>query len=186
HCHGRAAFSLIEVVLAMAILVFAFIPIMGALSSSMKGTHKDEKIVQAINLAQTSLNAALQFPFNSLPPQAGTGAGTTASPWVFGGTIQPNFNYATSTLALRLGQIGEFTVELRISDEPVRFVVPQYTAASRSTDVTANPATWNWTNYTTPWMNGIYHKYILTVSWTEPITGMKTYRLATFKARLVQ
>lgn len=182
---NRRAFSLIEIMIAMAIIAFAFMPIIGAMSTSMRGTMKDEKVVQAMNMAQTSLNAALQFPFDALPAYSRSLGGPANGPWSFGGTAQPNFSYATSSLALRLGQIGDFTVDLRIFDEQVTFVVPQYSAASRSVDIASNPANWSWTNYTSPTMQGVYHKYVLTVSWLDQ-NGTKTYRLASFKARLVQ
>ena len=186
--------TLTELVLAMAVLAFTFIPIMGALTTSIKGTMKDERVVQAINLAQTSLNTALQFPFDELASHSRAVLGGPASgPWTFGGTAQPAFQYPVTPgvngLILRLGQVGTFTVDLAITDEPVQFTIQTYSPASRAADTTNDPTTWNWsllTNYPTPAMTGVYHRYVLTVAWQDRQVATKTYCLASFKAKLVE
>jgi len=68
--------TLTEVMLAMALLASAFIPIIGVMGTSIKATDKDDRTIKAVNLCQEKLNRALQFPFTSI--SVGTHGGTTA------------------------------------------------------------------------------------------------------------
>ena len=106
--------TLTEIVLAIVLLALTFIPIMNVLGTTIKGNQKEEKVVKAIHLAQTKLNAAIQFPFNDIPTNNG-GLGT------YGGVA--SWSYATNSnlLVLNLGPEGEFRTSLTIANEPISF-----------------------------------------------------------------
>lgn len=55
--------TLTRLMLAMALLASAFIPIMGVMGTSMKATDKDDRTIRAVNICQEKMNRALQFPF---------------------------------------------------------------------------------------------------------------------------
>ncbi|MBI3038259.1 hypothetical protein HYY75_04280 [bacterium] len=174
--------TLIEIVLAVAILAMAFLPIIGAMGSAMKGGEKDKRIVTAMHMAQSKLNAALQFPFNDIPANKG-GLGT------YGGAAA--WNYATNSgrISLTLGPESGLQSELVITDEPVSFTFQTYDPVQKSANP-GNPAAWGWTPYGPPPLNNVFHKYILTVKWNEktkpPTAPDAEYKLISFKARIVE
>jgi|GEM_PF-1329449 len=188
-----SGFTLTEIVLSIAVLAFAFIPIIGGMGTSLKATTKDERIVQGIHLAQTTLNAALQFPFDEIASWSRSKGSAANGPWTFGGTVQPQFSYPTTpgvgSLALRLGVQGDYTTVLTIYDEPVQFNLMVYSPASRAIDTKNDPTTWNWTsleNYPTPALRGVYQKFVVTVFWSDKQSGQKFYSLVSYKAKLVE
>ena len=56
--------TLVEILLACILMACAFIPIMGAMSSSFKITEKDKSTQIGIEICQRKINQVLKFPFH--------------------------------------------------------------------------------------------------------------------------
>lgn len=170
--------TLTEIVLAIVLLALTFLPIMNVLGTTIKGNQKEEKLLKAIHLAQTKLNAAIQFPFNDIPANKG-GLGT------YGGATAWNYATNSNRLTLVLGPEDGFQTALSIANESISFSHQIYDPMLK----TANPNTpsaWNWQNYTSPSYSGILHRYTLVVRWTDRVANDRFYSLITYKAKLVQ
>ncbi|HEY9068899.1 MAG TPA: prepilin-type N-terminal cleavage/methylation domain-containing protein [Candidatus Ozemobacteraceae bacterium] len=166
----RRGVTLTEIMIAMFIIAISFMPIMGALGTSVKATVKEDTVVRAMNLCQEKLNTSLQFPFAFFVPFLGTPIDAPI---------------ATPGISLPLGpetiEGVTYTSVLTVTDRPGTFRVPV-----RNLDVgnPADPKTWTFTNRNIAY-NGLVHTYSLTVSWinkgeTEP----RFYTLVTFRADL--
>ncbi|OIP26070.1 hypothetical protein AUK22_07280 [bacterium CG2_30_54_10] len=191
---GKIGFTLTEIVMAVAILALSFLPIIGVMGSSIKGTQKDEEVIKAVHLGQSLMNTAIQFPFNELVSKKGVGPGPA---WSFGGLTSFTYTTTSGNLTLELGPMNEgrfkFNSELVISDVPVQFQVPLYNPSAKASDTSpANPAkpdpsNWGWqppiSLPKTP-LSGVYHRYLLTVRWADPLHGSHFYSLVSFKAKL--
>ncbi|HAE38427.1 MAG TPA: hypothetical protein DCG57_07285 [Candidatus Riflebacteria bacterium] len=186
----RHGITLTEIMLALFILSAAFIPIIAVMSTGVRGTQKDETILRGVQLAQKTLNTALQLPFGDLVANRG-GAG--AGPWVFGAAGQ-EFNYATASTNLRLGKVLEGTLEytlvLEISDIPFNFSLSVHNPMARNIASTT-PAGWGWqAGVRVPRVGdqtGLFNRYVLTATWFDrglSDGSQKTYRLVSYKARL--
>ncbi len=182
--------TLTEIMLALFILSAAFLPIMGVMSTGIRGTQKDEAILRGVQLAQQTLNTALQLPFGDLVANRGGGGN---GPWSFG-VAGSEFSYATGSLNLRLGKIlegtREYTLTLEIRDEPFVFNLSVHNPMARSV-ASDTPSQWSWqADVKVPRVGeqtGLYHRYELTANWFD--RGMtdgtqRTYRLVSYKARL--
>jgi hypothetical protein len=191
HPRGRrVGMTLTEIMLSVGILAVAFIPIIGVMGNSIKGTQKDDRIIRAVNLAQTKLNIAMQFPFNELANNWGGGG---AGPWSFPNATS-TYSSPNGQLSLVLGSITDegtiFSVSLQITNVPVQFRLQTYNPASFTLDrrlSTPNPNNWGWSavrNLPTSPLTGVYQRMVLTVNWTEPGVGQRFYSLVTFKGDL--
>lgn len=170
--------TLTEIVLAIVLLALTFLPIMNVLGTTIKGNQKEEKLVKAIHLAQTKLNAAIQFPFNDIPTNKG-GLGS------YGGATAWSYATNSNLLKLDLGPENEFQTSLSIANEAISFSHQIYDPTLKAANPNS-PATWNWTNYVSPSYSGVLHKYTLVVRWTDRVANDRFYSLVTYKARLVE
>ena len=169
--------TLTEVMLAMALLASAFIPIIGVMGTSIKATDKDDRTIKAVNLCQEKLNRALQFPFEALAP------GT------YGGAVTKKLKSdpAAGAIALDLGPETidgvNFTSQLTITDRPGSFLVWTYDAFAKGNNLN-NPANWGWVKRNLPYAN-LYHSYVMRVTWQDKgVNTNKFYTLASFKAKI--
>jgi hypothetical protein len=187
---ARRGVTLTEIMLALFILSAAFLPIIGVMSTGIRGTQKDETILRGVQLAQKTLNTALQLPFGDLVANRGGGG---AGPWTFG-AAGVEFSYATGSLNLLLGKVLEgpleYTLVLEIRDEPFVFNLSVHNPMARN-NATATPDQWQWQdNVKVPRVgeqSGLYHRYALTATWVDrgATAGTpRTYRLVSYKARL--
>lgn len=188
--YQRQGVTLTEIMLALFILSAAFIPIIAVMSTGIRGTQKDETILRGVQLAQKTLNTALQLPFGDLVANRGGGG---AGPWVFGSAGE-EFNYATGSMNLKLGKVLEGTLEytlvLEISDVPFNFSLSVHNPMSRN-NASDTPLEWGWQkNVRVPRVGdqtGLYHRYVLTATWFDRGLSdglQRTYRLVSSKARL--
>ncbi|MFZ2957988.1 MAG: hypothetical protein WA705_13955 [Candidatus Ozemobacteraceae bacterium] len=180
----RAGMNLTEIVLGIVILAMAFVPIMNIMGEAIKASRKDDRIKRAMSIAQTKLNAAVQFPFNDIVLNNG-GALSTGDSRFFGGTT--SWSYATNSghLNLSLGLEGDYQCSLIIADVNVFFDYQLYDPASHSA-FPGTPSGWNWTAFTCPAYSNIFHMYTLIVRWGDLVPDDHFYSLVTFKGRLVQ
>ena len=190
NCNNRKGVTLSEIMLALFIISAAFLPIMGAMSTGVRGTQKDETVLRGVQLAQKTLNIALQIPFKDLVNNRGGGTG---SPWSFG-TAGTEFSYATGTLNLRLGKVLEgpleYTLNLEIRDVPFFFTLSVHDPMARSI-ATETPAAWGWQGGVrvprTGEMKDLYHRYALTATWVDrdnKESPKRIYRIVSYKALL--
>ncbi len=173
----RNGITLTEIMMAMALLAAAFIPIIGVMGTSVKATDKDDRTVKAVNICQEKLNRALQFPFGRIAP------GT------YGGAVAANLTSddAGTPIDLTLGPetIGGMPVEstLQITDLPGNFEVPTVVDQQKYDNPT-NPAAWGWTTKIVPYAN-MHHQYTLTVRWSDKgRADQKFYTLTSSKANI--
>ncbi len=172
--HGM---TLTEVMLAMALLASAFIPIIGVMGTSIKATEKDDRTIRAVNLCQEKLNRALQFDFEDMP--VGTYGGTTKK-------VLKSVD-KTNAIVLNLGPetIDEVEISSRldVTDVPGTFRVHTYDAFAKGNNPKA-PANWGWKLKDIPYAN-LFHKYVLTVTWKDKGSAAnKFYTLASYKAKI--
>lgn len=183
--------TLTEIMLAMALLASAFIPIIGVMGTSMKATDKDDRTIRAVNTCQEKMNRALQFPFGVLEPPAPT---TTVT---YGGGINSNLKSDTTadaiTLFLGTEDINgvEINSELKVEDQPGNFQVPTFNDVAKLEDDkvasatgVSDPSSWGWEEKLLPYA-GLYYKYTLTVKWKDKGSNVeKFYTLASNKAKV--
>jgi prepilin-type N-terminal cleavage/methylation domain-containing protein len=185
----KSGMTLTEIILAMALLAIAFIPIMGVLGTSIKATEKDNKTIRAVNICQKKMNKALQFKYEGLK------ASSTAS-IVYGATKEFTRRSAsgTNSISITLGpgkddEAGFHSI-LSIENLPITFSIPTYDPSKRYTHNSdgstseVSPSSWGWVNNTVNIPN-MYQKYTVTVKWRDP--GMnkdKFYTLVSYKANL--
>lgn len=169
--------TLTEVMLAMALLASAFIPIIGVMGTSIKATDKDDRTIKAVNLCQEKLNRALQFPFEALA--TGNYGGAAAKVLTT--------NAAAGAISLTLGPETidgvNFTSQLTITDRPGTFRVWTYDAFAKGKNMN-NPANWGWADRKLPYAN-LFHSYVVRVTWQDKGSNTnKFYTLASFKAKI--
>lgn len=177
--------TLTEIMLAMALLASAFIPVMGVLGTSMKATDKDDRTIKAVNICIEKMNMALQFPFGALepvPPATTVTIGGVASQTVY--SDKDN----NKGIKLHLGPdtvLGmPITSELIIQDLPGVFKVPTFDDTAKL-DNPDNPALWNWTPPQDQAYSGVHYKYTMTVRWRDKGSEEeKFYTLTSSKAKV--
>lgn len=180
--HSRGM-TLTEIMLAMALLASAFIPIMGVMGTSMKATDKDDRTIRAVNICQEKMNRALQFPFGILEPPAKQSI-------TYGGVASITIKSDATTgsaIALQLGpeEVNgvEISSELVVADVPGNFLVPTYDDVAKLNNE-ADPTAWGWSEQVLPY-EGLYYKYTLTVKWKDKGSNVeKFYTLASNKAKV--
>lgn len=184
----RRAMSLTEIILAMALLATAFIPIMGVMGTSVKATDKDNSTIKAVNLCQEKLNQALQFPFGILEPapKASKTYGSSA-------LEELSSSSDANKIVLRVGPDSvvepvtgnkfEYKAVLTVADKPGSFLVPMYDPDLKANNP-GDPTKWGWSDQTKAY-EGMYYQYTMTVTWKDKgSTQDKTYTLSTFKSKV--
>ncbi|MFZ5950463.1 MAG: type IV pilus modification PilV family protein [Candidatus Rifleibacteriota bacterium] len=180
---SRKAMSLTEIIMAMALLATAFIPIVGVMGTSMKATDKDDRTIKAVNLCQEKLNQALQFPFGILEPGP-NGSKTYGD----GGAVQElTSSGSSSKIVLRVGpeNIDGFAYKavLTVVDRPGSFNVPMYDPFQKSQNPT-DPTKWGWSSEIRAY-EGMFFQYTMTVTWQDKGDAkVKEYTLSSFKSRV--
>lgn len=177
--------TLLELMIAMFILAVAFIPVIASLGSSLSGTEKDERSITSLQLAQSALAAAIQFPFSALPTFAGGGNG----PWTIGGDVNV-IQYPTSPgvneMVMRVGRIKVFKTTykllLTIEDVPLTFKFKTYNITEKDKFPTT-PSSWGWANSSFS-VQQVHHRYTMTAEWTEPDGKTKFCSLVSYKSDL--
>lgn len=179
-------FSLIEMVLAVAILAISFLPIIGTLGGSVKGTQHDEQLGKGYLLADNSLKTALQFQFLELP-KLKSGDPPGGGPWAWTASAAQNLSSQNGNLVLPVGTVTQgrysYLVSLTITDVGAQFSVPAYTPADKA-NATNTPSSWGWTTLTSPNYNEVFHQYVLTVKWVDGRGKDQFYTLVGYKAKL--
>lgn len=183
------AVTMMEILIATFVLAVAFIPIIGVMGTGISATKKDEVILKAVQLGNSTMNTVMQLPFNDLVENRGEG-GVGVGSWTFGGD-PGSFEYATGSVVLSLGEvtgppgIGSYSVTLQVRDREVAFNLwlhdPNARAAAED-----NPALWGWVSATQPMSGarrGLFHEYLLSVSWVNG-GQERVYRLVSYKANL--
>lgn len=181
----RSGVTLTELMIAMVILALAFIPIIGSLGSSLAVTEKDDRAIRAMQLTQSALAAAIQFPFAALPTFAGGGPG----PWQIGGDVPP-LSYpgypGPNELVMTVGRIATpkvtYQLQLLIEDVPVTFNFKTYNVASKDKYPTT-PSSWGWADRSFT-AQRVHHRYTMTARWTEPNGREKFCSLTSYKSDL--
>lgn len=172
-----AGMTLTEIMLAMALLASAFIPIVGVMGTSIKATDKDDRNIKAVNLCQDKLNRALQFPFDVIAPGSYGGAAA----------VTLKSNAAAGAIILQVGPETidgvQITSQLVVQDVPGVFVVPTYDPFAKGENPNA-PAAWGWSTQNINYA-GLYHKYTMTITWKDKGDKIdKFYTLASHKAKI--
>lgn len=174
--------SLTEIMMAMALLATAFIPIVGVMGTSMKATDKDDRTIKAVNICQERLNQALQFPFGILEPAANTSKtyGSTSAETI-------DSSAATNKIVLKVGpdSVNGFDchVILEVKDRPGTFKVPMYDPFEKANNET-DPSKWGWSDEEKDY-EGMIYQYTMTVKWKDKGDNKeKEYSLSTFKSKV--
>ena len=172
----KKGMTLNEIMLAVVILAIAFIPIVGVISSSMKATEKDERIIKAMELCQGKLSIALQFPFDFFDP----------------GDYNTNqtSNNTDHQLVLKLEpetiKSITYTPTLTVASETVNFTVPVVNFTKKPHDSCNNPQDWITVEPIT--VQDMVKRYTVTITWSEPgddpIASPKFYTLSVLKANV--
>lgn len=177
--------TLLELMIAMFILAIAFIPVIASLGSSLSGTEKDDRSITGLQLAQSALAAAIQFPFSDLPTFAGGGTG----PWEIGGDVDP-IQYPSSPganeMVMRVGRIKVFKTTykllLTIEDVPLTLHFRTYDITKKDKFPTT-PSGWGWTDSSFA-VQQVHHRYTMAATWTEPDGKTKFCSLVSYKSDL--
>lgn len=82
HTRLRGGFSLVEVVLALGLVSFVLIAILGLFSIGLRGTQESEMTINASNLAAVMLGKRLASPTSDLPLLEGRNFGLPKVPSV--------------------------------------------------------------------------------------------------------
>lgn len=182
HLKNSSAITLTEIMMAMALVATAFIPIMGVMGTSIKATDKDNRSIKAVNLCQQKMNQALQMPFGYLE--------ASANPDVeFGTGIQETLQSTAGSKIIKL-IVGpeeidgiQFKSVLKVEDKPGSFEVPMYDPAAKAANKD-DPTAWNWNTKTIDYSEMCY-QYTMTVYWKDKGSNrQKRYTLASFKSRV--
>jgi len=64
---GEKGFSLVELLLAVAIMAIALAPIMDSITSSFQSTNAGEENTILVNYAREKMDSILAMPFNQVP-----------------------------------------------------------------------------------------------------------------------
>ncbi len=184
----RRAMSLTEIILAMALLATAFIPIIGVMGTSIKATDKDDRTIKAVNLCQEKLNQALQFPFGILEPAANQSKSYGSSALE---TLKSSSD--ANGIILRVGpdsildpETGnkfEFKAELTVTDRPGSFKVPMYDPFEKANN-SGDPSKWGWSEQDKAY-EGMIYEYSMKITWQDKGEDReKFYTLSTFKSKV--
>lgn len=177
---SKKGLTLTEIMLATFILAMAMLPIVGVFSQGHKLSQKDMRRIEAIHLAESTMNKLLKLPFSQVPN--GThGADLVAA----SGTVE---------LGKVAGTIGtSFNVSALVKDYPVTFEYnpvdindPGYDPDNSATWVflalTSNGAKFDGSSPKCPIM---VKQYEVSVAWEEPNKVVpEPIKVQTLKANL--
>ena len=179
---SRRAISLTEIMMAMALVATAFIPIVGVMGTSMKATDKDDRTIKAVNICQEKMNQALQFPFGILEPAVNSSK-------TYGATNAEVFNSSAEIgkIVLKLGPDNlegfDYKAVLTVTDRPGSFNVPMYDPFEKA-KFPNNPSKWGWSSKVKDY-EGMYYQYTMTVTWKDKGSNIeKNYSLSSFKSKV--
>jgi len=155
--------TLTEIMLATILMAVAILPVVGVFSQGHKLTQKDMRRIEAIHLAESSMNKLLKLPYNQVP----------------NGTLTSNLAAASGTVPL--GNVsGEgnatFSISLTVSNYPVTFAYHPVDLNDPAYDIDKSE-TWKFLDETTDGAvfdgSGVHRpimvkQYEISVSWTEP------------------
>ncbi|NLF96608.1 MAG: hypothetical protein GX569_07710 [Candidatus Riflebacteria bacterium] len=172
--------TLTEIMLATILMAVAILPIVGIFSQGHKLTQKDMRRIDAIHLAESSMNKLLKLPYDQVPV----------------GTLNNNLVAASGTIAL--GNVkGEgnatYTISLTVSNYPVTFAYHPVDLNDASYNIDKSE-TWKFLDETTEGAvfdgSGVHRpimvkQYDISVSWTEPNNiAPPPIQVSTLKANL--
>lgn len=173
----NSGLSLIELVLAVAILAFSMIPIAGIMGQGIKGTQKNYRTIVGIQLLKETLNKAISAKYADLP----VGNQTSDISLSNGKKIQ-------------LGDImvnkNKYTVSLNVTAVSVKFKYSPIDVSKSGFDPNA-PSTWTFSSATYIKFDGSsiasakrVKKVIANIKWTESNGAKKKYRLMSYVTRI--
>lgn len=181
----KSGITLTEIMMAMALLATAFIPIIGIMGSSVRVTDKDERTIKVVNLCQEKMNQALQFPFGILEgPANSTKTYGNASLEILDSSAEAN------KIVLRVGPDSingfNFKAVLEVADRPGSFLVPMYDPFAKAANPN-DPTSWGWSDEIKPY-SGMYYQYTMTITWKDKGSNNveKSYTLSSFKSKVRQ
>jgi len=166
----KAGTTLIELILAFLILVIAILSVSGLISFGHRGTQKDFRMVQGIQLLQDTMNRFLVASSTQL---------LAAVP----GTTPATFTTAVVGIPLGKTQVGttEYSVSAVLSRQTVSFSTRELDIVTSPPDYDKNdPSTWRFSASTN--RNGQFDgvslphrvmKIQVIVEWTEMLQNMK-------------
>ena len=165
---ARMGLSLLELILSFFILVVAVLSVSGLISFGHRGTQKDFRFVQAVQLLEERMNRILLVPATQL-----------FSLITAGGSAPQTFSTPLAVVpAVPLGSVmvgvASFSVTATMNRQPVSFSTRELDIINSPAYDKTDPATWRFTNSSSA--NGTFDgsslpyrvlKIIVTVSWVE-------------------
>lgn len=162
--------SLLELMLAFAILVVAILSVSSLISFGHRGTQKDFRVVQAVQLLEERMNQILLQKASDL-----------LAAITVGGTTQQTFTTPLLSVPLGPKNVGAatFTVTATLNRQPVVFSTSQLDIESSTNYDKDDPGTWCFSSASS--LNGTYDgvslpfrvvKIIVTVAWTELLNNV--------------
>lgn len=164
---NRKGISFTEILLAFFIMAMTLLPISGIMSYGHRGTQKDFRQVQAIEILVARLNQVSSIPFRKLLSLIPSGNSVTISSPIFTGT---NLEMAFGDLAIGP---STFTASVSLNGVPASFSYRPVDFGDLAYDV-ASAATWKFGTPVEDLYNGTDSPYKIlqthvTVSWIEPV-----------------
>ena len=157
--------TLLELMIAFFILVVAALSITGLMSYGHRGTEKDFRSVQAVQLLEDRMNRLLVLPASQLLTAITKGGNTPQ-------------DFSSALLGVPLGPVtigaNTFTVTATLSRLPVVFSTRELDLVSAVNYTPSDPSTWRFTDKRS--VNGSFDgttlpyrvvKIVVTVSWEE-------------------
>ena len=169
----KCGMTLNEIMLAVTILALSFIPIIGVISSAMRTTEKDDHIIKGISLCQEKLSAALQLPFDMLPPD-------TYNTELKSDNGDLSINVKLGNEIFRIPYYSELTV----TNEVVKYKVPMCDFTKKFKEPN-NPAAWMTLKNVE--IKNMVKRYTVTVRWSEKEgdpAEQRFYTLSALKANV--
>ena len=177
-CRHRRGVTLIEIVFAFLILVIAALGASGIISYGHRGTQKDFREVEAIQLLGDRMNQVLAIPFEDLDPLLTFGDQATFSATLFGATPQE----------VVLGPIVQgprtYTAEVSLQRQPVILGFCPINIPNSPNYLPGVATSWNFDALNTDLgrfdgSDAVVHpfktlKVIVRVSWNEPVVTAPT------------
>ena len=162
---SRQGTTLLELIIAFFILVVAALSITGLMSYGHRGTEKDFRAVQAVQLLEDRMNRLLMLPAAQLLTSITAGGSTPQT-------------FASALLGVPLGPVtigaNAFTVTATLNRQPVRFATRELDLLNAVNYNPSDPATWRFSDPSDAHgsFNGTTLPYrvvkiVVTVSWEE-------------------
>jgi len=166
----RAGITLPELLIAFSILAMTLLPISGLIGFGHKGTSKDFRMVQAIELLIERMNQMNAVPFKQLNTLITTGTTVRLTNTIFPGT----------NLEVQLGPIDKNGINFNVSATLIKFPVTFTYRPINFSDLSYNvdrPETWRFDAERSDVYDGNTYPYkvlkvLVQVDWTEPIVNV--------------